>query len=1346
MAAMEQCVVCLSLRRCAHVVQHPGNGKRGSQSCGPYPICMTCCGELVSKVGGETLNRHGQFTCPVCRACLGSQRRALLEGADALKWPVEEDSPQGDQSPVCPNPALEMMKRQDREALRQFFCTSNALSSSFANSEKFDSEDDPKPIDQIADHLEAKGCMLQASTAPIAEPPEITTCDEAKVSVASVSDLAPSLGLAQAASSASIPDPIIYGGSGASSKLATEIQGEKCSATEEEQSGMPWLKTKKSSDSRQHDIALKATSRQKFDMLQQPSKAIEQYQKSGVETPSSQSSASLSSEDSLWNLYCTHARQPTKSTISTRKPKNSSSTNIVPLVAKEDQHSVPDAIEDTAGVAGKESALETVADQNIDAETLPIEGLFLENTEKCASENSTLKVSDTHEEDDVHSVNQLNGLKHLPVKTAANKAQCLTTEMQKELSSAEACFSAEASNTQTEGQDLTSQRKDKRNLTAEVARMKSASSSAQTLPAVIAIAGSAASQAVSVGTSPCRDIPLIARIAQRRNKVDAYRKLQPTPHLHSETVASSLGIELQASLQDCGQEVEAPSDDAAVLLSSSAASTNPPAQLQHEKDTDDSMAPIGDGTMQSRAKLTIEDTVSTPAMNENIITTHSSQNEWCTSDSGTEQIGTILEEASALNMAVDGSRTLKVCLDAQMAETKAVGCNNAVGAVLLNSSLGLSTSEVGTGHPQALADEQPASNAEVHCAGTPRVSLGLETIKSKDAQEYASSSNLSLGTQVTATEVNTPSTTVSEPTGDSQDACDTSAADTQDSLCVPQKVEEELEHGADETKLADTTSTLPRRREQSSTKSALRNRNELAQQKQEQVNKIDWKTQLTDACATSSKIEVQAVLNTKSLLKNKGRMLEQTTPSIQQSEIATRLCATLVSKQSNTRRGQGRLHKKASTPSDGNNEEGKVISTSSALALSSEGQKGAPQAAAPHSKSSTAQSSKHKNMQIREAPSASRKRRMEFIDEETSKDDDNWLMALSIKPRRWEETCHSPQEAASNAPKAAEVIDGGIYTGGVWQPVAVKEEPFSPQFRNDTACSAKEVEGAGVAHQNMRLEGGAAKEGARSTQLSNAGCISFDHHEESANDFVCGDAKVAQSSGNRRALLQAELQNHSGQQCLAEEGEGSQSRGSIFNEAKEAEYPVSIQDSQDVEPAASQRSVLEDTPTPAKGRRTKRSIAKDIDSSLQLKSATSGVNAESCSPELEVECGNKAGSTSCSALVEVQSDTTASTRARGKRAAVSERPRNLLKRLKGGFTVTTRSPVRRNRSSSPASLGTRVSDDGVPESTAPASDDSGFAWSPSHVKEPWRCHPALSSRTYEGPRTKRLKKALGWNR
>jgi len=90
----EQCIVCFSSCRCAHVRPHgaPRGGHspytpRQPQACGPYPICVPC-GERVIQVISRDRGKHGQFVCPVCRKCLGSLRRSLVEGAGAFELPV----------------------------------------------------------------------------------------------------------------------------------------------------------------------------------------------------------------------------------------------------------------------------------------------------------------------------------------------------------------------------------------------------------------------------------------------------------------------------------------------------------------------------------------------------------------------------------------------------------------------------------------------------------------------------------------------------------------------------------------------------------------------------------------------------------------------------------------------------------------------------------------------------------------------------------------------------------------------------------------------------------------------------------------------------------------------------------------------------------------------------------------------------------------------------------------------------------------------------------------------------------------------------------------------------------
>jgi len=119
----EKCCICLSFRKCAHIRKHQEKG--GKQLCGPTPICVPCSSELCVKFHGDKHLGVGQFICPICRASLGSKRRALEEGAEANRWRVEQDTPMGKWQPVQENAMQRAMRERNIAKLRQLWDLEN---------------------------------------------------------------------------------------------------------------------------------------------------------------------------------------------------------------------------------------------------------------------------------------------------------------------------------------------------------------------------------------------------------------------------------------------------------------------------------------------------------------------------------------------------------------------------------------------------------------------------------------------------------------------------------------------------------------------------------------------------------------------------------------------------------------------------------------------------------------------------------------------------------------------------------------------------------------------------------------------------------------------------------------------------------------------------------------------------------------------------------------------------------------------------------------------------------------------------------------------------------------------
>mmetsp|Transcript_71078 Transcript_71078/g.125966 ORF Transcript_71078/g.125966 Transcript_71078/m.125966 type:complete len:164 (+) Transcript_71078:51-542(+) len=80
---MEHCCICLTQQICAHIRKH--NAKGSKQLCGPIAICAPCSSEMCIKFRGEKQFASGQFICPICRASLGTKRRALEESKEQLE-------------------------------------------------------------------------------------------------------------------------------------------------------------------------------------------------------------------------------------------------------------------------------------------------------------------------------------------------------------------------------------------------------------------------------------------------------------------------------------------------------------------------------------------------------------------------------------------------------------------------------------------------------------------------------------------------------------------------------------------------------------------------------------------------------------------------------------------------------------------------------------------------------------------------------------------------------------------------------------------------------------------------------------------------------------------------------------------------------------------------------------------------------------------------------------------------------------------------------------------------------------------------------------------------------------
>eukprot|EP00928_Gymnodinium_smaydae_P080471 TRINITY_DN64158_c0_g1_i1.p1 TRINITY_DN64158_c0_g1~~TRINITY_DN64158_c0_g1_i1.p1 ORF type:complete len:822 (-),score=124.99 TRINITY_DN64158_c0_g1_i1:269-2734(-) len=115
--ALERCVICLSMRRCAHVRPHPLPG--GRQICGSSAVCVPCSELLVDKFHSGADGWRGQFACPICRANLGPRRRALQEGSDVLRWAVPPETPQEKWKTAPDHPMFDAVRRRDIPELRR---------------------------------------------------------------------------------------------------------------------------------------------------------------------------------------------------------------------------------------------------------------------------------------------------------------------------------------------------------------------------------------------------------------------------------------------------------------------------------------------------------------------------------------------------------------------------------------------------------------------------------------------------------------------------------------------------------------------------------------------------------------------------------------------------------------------------------------------------------------------------------------------------------------------------------------------------------------------------------------------------------------------------------------------------------------------------------------------------------------------------------------------------------------------------------------------------------------------------------------------------------------------------